>query len=64
MPPAADVPQMAEKSSRNFITTNAVNNILSVPRKPASKYVDKETGATHDLEVLHNHQNNNNNNRN
>lgn len=42
---------MGSKSTRNFITTNAVSTIMSVPRKPLAKYVDTAGGATHDLEV-------------
>ena len=41
---------MAEKTSKNFITTNAVSNILAVPTKPTPKYVDSPFGAAHNLE--------------
>lgn len=43
---------MGTKTSRNFITTNAVNTIMSVPRKPQSKYVDTPKGAQHLVEVI------------
>lgn len=46
-----DRPQMGAKSTRDFIKTNAVNNIMTVPKKPAAKYVDSATGATHSLET-------------
>ena len=51
VPTHIDQPQMGSKTSKNFITTNAVNNIMSVPRKPAPKYVDTAGGTRHDLEV-------------
>ncbi len=50
MPGHTERPQMGAKSTRNFIATNAVNNILSVPRKPAPTYVDTEAGSKHQLE--------------
>jgi hypothetical protein len=42
---------MGAKTSKNFITTNAVNNIMTVPKKPAANYVDTATGARQELEV-------------
>ncbi|XP_064401854.1 enkurin-like [Halichondria panicea] len=50
VPGHTERPQMGAKSTRNFIATNAVNNILSVPRKPAPTYVDTEAGSKHQLE--------------
>jgi hypothetical protein len=44
-------PQMGAKSSQNFITTNAVTNIMSVPRQPPSKFVDAPQGTKHLVEV-------------
>ncbi len=41
---------MGAKSTRNFIATNAVSNIMSVPRKPAIGYVDTALGSRHQLE--------------
>jgi hypothetical protein len=40
---------MGSKSNKNYVTTNAVNNIMAVPRKPAAKYVDTVSGDTFDL---------------
>lgn len=54
VPHHKDRPQMATKTTRNFITTNAVTNIMSVPRKPASKYVDAPKGTQHLVEVCKN----------
>ena len=51
VPNHKDNPQMGTKTTRNFITTNAVNNIMSVPRKPPSKYVDSPKGTKHLVEV-------------
>lgn len=51
VPNHKDKPLMGTKTSRNFITTNAVTNILSVPRIPAPKYVDTPKGAKHTVEV-------------
>ena len=45
---------MGVKTERNFITTNAVSNIMSVPRNPPLKYVDTSKGAQHLVEVKHN----------
>lgn len=50
VPNHKDNPQMGTKTTRNFITTNAVNNIMSVPRKPPSKYVDSPKGTKHLVE--------------
>ena len=43
-------PPMAAKSGKNFVTTNAITNIKSIPKKPVPKYADTNTGATHHLE--------------
>ena len=40
---------MGVKSNKNFITTNAVENIMSVPKIPEKKYADTKNGATHPL---------------
>ena len=41
---------MGIRSNKNFITTNAVENIMSVPKKPEKKYADTKVGATHQLD--------------
>ena len=51
VPSHTDKPQMGAKTTKNFITTNAVNNIMSVPKKPPANYVDTATGARQELEV-------------
>ncbi len=50
VPRHTDRPQMGAKSTRNFVKTNAVNNIMSVPRKPAPQYVDTALGSCYKLE--------------
>ena len=42
---------MGLKSNKNFIHTNAVENIMSVAKKPQPKYVDTPGGTTNNLEV-------------
>jgi hypothetical protein len=49
VPRHTEQPQMGSKSNKNYVTTNAVNNIMAVPRKPAAKYVDTVSGDTFDL---------------
>lgn len=41
---------MGLKTSKNFITTNAVQNITSVPRQPQKVYVDTRGGHKNLLE--------------
>lgn len=41
---------MGIKSNKNFINTNAVENIMSIPKKPAANFADTKHGATHPLE--------------
>ena len=50
VPKHTEKPVMGLKSNKNFITNNAVENIMSVPRKPAAKFVDTRDGKAHDLE--------------
>ncbi|XP_038044913.1 enkurin-like [Patiria miniata] len=50
VPKKEDRPLMGLKSNKNFITTNAVENIMSVPKKPAANFVDTAKGSTHPLE--------------
>lgn len=44
VPPKDDKPLMGLKTTKNFITTNAVQNITSVPKKPEKIYVDTKKG--------------------
>ena len=41
---------MGLRSTKNFVTTNAVENIMSVPKKPEKKFVDTRIGSTHNLD--------------
>lgn len=45
-----DKPLMGLKTTKNFITTNAVQNITSVPKKPEKIYVDTKKGDKNLLE--------------
>jgi len=61
VPERTDRPLMGLKTTKNFITTNAVENITSVPKKPAKKFADTRNGDTHNLipsglEPLHVHK--------
>ena len=40
VPKHDEIPLMGVKSNKNFITTNAVENIMSVPKKPAARFAD------------------------
>ena len=40
---------MGKKTTRNFLTTNAIENITAIPKKPMQKYVDSPQGASHKL---------------
>ena len=50
VPKHTEKPVMGLKSNKNFITNNAVENIMSVPKKPAAKFVDTKDGKTNNLE--------------
>ena len=50
VPKHTEKPVMGIKSNKNFINTNAVENIMSVPKKPAANFADSKHGATHPLE--------------
>ena len=51
VPRAKDAPPlMGIKTTKNFITTNAVENIMAVPKKPAANTVDTRHGDTFPLE--------------
>eukprot|EP00745_Piridium_sociabile_P012489 TRINITY_DN191644_c0_g1_i1.p1 TRINITY_DN191644_c0_g1~~TRINITY_DN191644_c0_g1_i1.p1 ORF type:complete len:252 (-),score=81.66 TRINITY_DN191644_c0_g1_i1:15-770(-) len=49
VPERTDKPLMGLKTTKNFITTNAVENITSVPKKPAKLFADTRNGDTHSL---------------
>lgn len=49
IPSKDDVPLMGVKTTKNFISTNAVENITSVPKQPMKRYVDTRHGDTHSL---------------
>ncbi|XP_033126896.1 enkurin-like [Anneissia japonica] len=50
VPKANEKPLMGLKSNKDFVKTNAVENIMSVPRKPAANFADTVHGSTHPLE--------------
>lgn len=50
VPPKQDQPLMGLKTTKNFLTTNAVQNITSVPRRPEKIYVDTKKGDKNYLE--------------
>jgi hypothetical protein len=50
VPTTKDQPLMGLKTSKNFITNNAVQNITSVPRAPQKIYVDTRRGDKNLLE--------------
>jgi len=41
--------KVAAKTEKDFIKTNAIENITSVPRKPTAQYCDTNTGNKNDL---------------
>nr|KAG5709343.1 hypothetical protein BaRGS_029192 [Batillaria attramentaria] len=49
VPKKDDRPLMGLKTTKNFITTNAVEAITSVPAKPEKKFADTRIGDTHNL---------------
>jgi len=49
VPKTNDTPLMGLKTTKNFITTNAVENITAVPKRPAKKFVDTRGGDTQNL---------------
>ncbi|CAL1530970.1 unnamed protein product [Lymnaea stagnalis] len=49
VPKKDELPLMGLKTTKNFINTNAVENITSVPKVPAKKYVDTRHGDVHNL---------------
>lgn len=50
VPQKDDKPLMGLKTTKNFITTNAVQNITSVPKKPEKVFVDTKKGDKNMLE--------------
>ncbi|XP_059179309.1 enkurin-like [Physella acuta] len=49
IPKKDEAPLMGLKTNKNFINTNAVENITAVPKQPTKKYVDTRHGDTHNL---------------
>lgn len=49
VPKKDDTPLMGLKTTKNFISTNAVENITAVPKLPAKKFVDTRHGDSHNL---------------
>lgn len=49
VPKKDDTPLLGLKTTKNFISNNAVEVITAVPRQPAKKFADTRTGAIHDL---------------
>ncbi|XP_069111452.1 enkurin-like [Argopecten irradians] len=50
VPPKDNTPLMGLKTNKNFITTNAVQNITSVPKAPQKIYCDTRNGDKNFLE--------------
>ncbi|CAH1789662.1 unnamed protein product [Owenia fusiformis] len=51
VPRKDDQPLMGLRTTKNFITNNAVENIMSVPKKAEKNYVDTKKGDKHPLET-------------
>lgn len=51
VPRAEDAPVMGIKTNKNFITQNAVSNIMSVPKRPEKNHVDTKKGDKQPLEL-------------
>lgn len=51
VPRQADQPVMGIRTTKNFITTNAVENIMGVARKPENNFVDTRKGDKQELET-------------
>lgn len=49
VPKVDDTPLMGLKTTKNFISTNAVENITAVPKLPAKKFVDTKNGDCQNL---------------
>lgn len=50
VPKQTDLPLYGIKSRKNFVNTNAVENIMSVAKHPVPKYVDKSGGKSQPVE--------------
>jgi len=50
VPKQTDKPVMGLRTTKNFITQNAVENIMSVPKKPEKNFVDTRGGDKQALE--------------
>lgn len=49
IPASDDKPVMGMRTTKNFITQNAVQNIMSVAKKPEKNFVDTRKGDSHAL---------------
>ena len=49
VPRRDEMPVHGIRTTKNFITQNAVENIMSVPKQPQKKYVDTKKGDTQNL---------------
>jgi hypothetical protein len=49
VPKPDEKPVMGLRTNKNFITENAVQNIMSVPKKPEKAYIDTRNGDKHSL---------------
>ncbi|CAD5121547.1 DgyrCDS10046 [Dimorphilus gyrociliatus] len=49
IPPTDEKPVMGMRTTKNFITQNAVQNIMSVAKRPEKNYVDTRKGDAHAL---------------
>ena len=50
VPKHTEKPLMGIKSNKNFINANAVENIMSVPKKPMANFADTRNGSIHPLQ--------------
>ena len=50
VPKQNEKPMMGSKTTKNFVTQNAVENIMSVPKKPEKNMVDTRNGHVMPLE--------------
>jgi len=50
VPKRDEQPILGLKTNKNFITQNAIENIMAVPKKPEKNYADTRKGDKHPLE--------------
>ncbi|XP_012670694.2 enkurin [Clupea harengus] len=50
VPPKSDKPLMGIHTRKDFVKTNAIENIMAVPKKPQPIYVDTKKGDKHPME--------------